>query len=233
MGISGSLERMTITAYAKSDFSERRGKFTVMINPEKYRRSYSICYNDVQAQGAPGGSPNFNKVPSEKVDFELVFDGTGVVPSALPGIMPYTSDGIYDQIEEFKSLVFHYNGKIHSPNFLKLAWGKLLFKCRLTSMDISYTLFKPDGTPLRARVNAAFQSYNNETELALEANKSSPDLTHIRTVVAGDTLPLMCYRIYGSSLPYLQVAAINGLTDFRKLKVGTQLAFPPLEGTEA
>lgn len=228
MGFSGSLERLVITACQKADYTSEVGRFTVYINPEKYSHSYKIRYNDVQAQGSSGGSPDFDKIPSEEVRFELVFDGTGVVPSAIPGVIPYTDDGVADQIEAFKSLVFTYNGNIHSPNYLKLSWGKLLFKCRLSTLELDYTLFKPDGTPLRARALATFVGYNDELQLALQAGKTSPDLTHVRTVEAGDLLPLMCYEIYGRSELYLQVAAINGLTDFRNLVVGRKITFPPL-----
>ncbi len=57
---------------------------------------------------------------------------------------------------------------------------------------------------------------------------SSPDLTHVRTVQAGDTLPLLCTSIYGSARHYLLVARHNGLDDFRQLQPGQQLQFPPL-----
>lgn len=223
-----NLEKMKITAYQKSDFTGEVGNFTVYINPEKYTHSYQIRYNDVQAQGSNGGSPDFNKVPSEKVNFELVFDATGAVPSPNPATPAAPADGVTKQIDAFKRLVFTFNGKIHSPNFLKLAWGTLLFNCRLSSLNFVYTLFKPDGKPLRARATAVFIGYNDEATLALMANKTSPDLSHVLTVKAGDTLPLMCYGVYGSSAYYPEVARVNGLTDFRQLVVGTQLLFPPL-----
>jgi hypothetical protein len=236
VGLTGSLEKMVVIAYQKSNFSSEVGRLTVAINPEKYSHGYKICWNDVQAQGSPGGSPNFNKIPSDTLKFELVFDGTGVIPPrlpglpvALPGVVPFLEDGVAAQIDAFKKLVFSYNGNIHSPNFLKLSWGTLLFKCRLQSMDIAYTLFKPDGTPLRARADATFIGYNDEVELALAAKKSSPDVTHVVTVKAGETLPLLCYRIYGSSALYPQVARVNGLVDFRALAVGSQVVFPPLQ----
>ena len=230
---SANLEKMVITAYAKNDFTAQVGQpFTVYINPEKYAHDYQIIYNDVQAQGSPGCSPDFNRMGEELINFELVFDGTGVVPAALAGNKStgrsFTEDGISSQIENFKAVVFSYNGNIHSPNYLKLVWGTLLFSCRMKSLSFNYTLFKPDGTPLRARANAVFVEYTNSVALAKEANKSSPDLSHWVKVVAGDTLPLLCYQIYGSSDYYIEVARANNLTYFSPLTVGRRLIFPPL-----
>ena len=86
----------------------------------------------------------------------------------------------------------------------------------------------PSGTPLRADAKVTFKEYLSPEAIKLLANKNSPDLTHIRTVKAGDHLPLMCYHIYGHSKHYVEVAAINNLTDFRALEPGTQIVFPPL-----
>jgi len=44
----------------------------------------------------------------------------------------------------------------------------------------------------------------------------------------GDTLPLLCHRIYGDSGYYADVARFNGLSSFRRLKPGLALHFPPL-----
>jgi nucleoid-associated protein YgaU len=231
MAFSGSLEKMVVQAYSDDTFKKKVGEFTVTINPASYTHTYQIRYNDVTAQGSSGGSPVFNRTPSDVVTFQLVFDGTGVVPTALPGVLPYTGDGIVKQISDFRALVFAYNGNIHSPNFLILSWGTLLFRGRLQSFKVNYTLFKPDGSPLRAKVDVTVKGYNDETELALRANKSSPDLSHVVTVKAGDTLPLLCYGIYGSSEPYIKIAEVNGLSDFRDLHPGQQLLFPAMQST--
>ena len=221
-----ALEKMKIKAYTDSKFTKQVGSdFLVYINPDKYAHTYSIEYDKKrQAQGSNGPSPIFNKYMSDNVNFELVFDGTGVVPSALPGA-PST---VEQQINAFRTLVYTYNGNIHRPNFLALSWGTLLFKCVLQKLNLNYTLFMSDGKPLRARANAHFLGFNDEVELALKADKKSADLTHVRTVKAGDTLPLMCFDIYGSSVYYPRVARVNGLIDFRNLVPGTQLMFPPL-----
>jgi len=38
----------------------------------------------------------------------------------------------------------------------------------------------------------------------------------------------MCYKEYGDSKYYYQVAQYNGLTDFKKLTAGTKIIFPPI-----
>jgi len=50
-------------------------------------------------------------------------------------------------------------------------------------------------------------------------------------VKEGDNLPLMTYRIYGDPKYYLEVAKANGIANFRKLKAGQMIVFPPIERT--
>jgi nucleoid-associated protein YgaU len=80
-------------------------------------------------------------------------------------------------------------------------------------------------------LSATFTSYTEQTLRLLEEKKESPDLTHARKVIAGDTLPLMTYRVYDDSSYYLQIAKVNGLISFRQLATNIDLRFPPLEKT--
>ncbi len=59
-------------------------------------------------------------------------------------------------------------------------------------------------------------------------DRHSPDLTHRRTVKPGDTLPYLCFQVYGDPRHYLYVAEHNALDDVRRLTVGRVLQFPPL-----
>ena len=230
---SGSLEHLVITAYSDAQYNSQTGDpFTVWINPASYTHDYSIAYADRQAPGSPGASPEYDRVGQEVITFDLVFDATGVIPPPIPGT-PLPSDGVAGLIDRFVKLVATVNGVIHRPNYLKLSWAQLQFQCVLSRLKINYTLFKPDGTPIRAKVSTTFLSYASEKQLAAEANMESPDMSHLVTVMAGDTLPALCHRIYGSSTYYLRVAAFNGLAGFRQLHPGMQLVFPPMTRTEA
>ncbi|WCM25665.1 hypothetical protein NDN01_16670 [Sphingomonas sp. QA11] len=227
---SGSLERMVVTAYSDAQYNSQTGlPFTVWINPASYTHDFTICYADRQAPGSNGPSPEYNRVGQESISFDLVFDATGVIPPPIPGT-PLPTDGVAGLIDSFIKLVATVNGVIHRPNYIKLSWAQLQFQCVLSKLKITYTLFKPNGTPIRAKVAATFMSFASEKQLAAEANMTSPDLSHLVTVVAGDTLPDLCHRIYGTSTYYLKVAAFNGLLGFRRLEPGMQLVFPPLKG---
>jgi hypothetical protein len=181
MTFSGSLEKMRIESFTDKRFSKRSKDeeardFSVLINPASYSHSLEILYNDQQAAGSSGTSPDFDRVSFESLKFELVFDGTGVISTALPDTR---NDGIKKQLDNFRKVVFDYEGKIRTPKYLILSWGTLYYQCRLSSHDFNYTLFKPDGTPLRARANVTFIAFNNERELENNTIKKSSDLSHL------------------------------------------------------
>jgi len=236
--MSGELIKLKIKAYSDERFSEEisEGEFKSLLNPDKYTFNYKIEQNNNQASGTSSSAVRFNKIPPENLDLEFVFDRTGVVvdygsPSTDADDKVYKDEGngIIDDIEKFKRVVFDYNGDKHRPNYLVISWGTLLFKGTLTEMNITYKLFKSDGLPLRASVRAKFKGFVEDNLRVARENNSSPDLTHVRMVKEGDTLPLMTYRIYGDPKYYLEVAKVNGIANFRKLKAGQMIVFPPIE----
>jgi len=224
MASSTDKGKLTIAAYSDAGFKSKVKSFTVSINPEEYTHNYAIKYTKSEAAGTAGEALKFNVYGGETVSFTIWFDGTG----AVPGSPKSDSTSIDQQIKDFRDAVFPYDGSTHGPNYLELTWGTLLFKCVITTLDFTYTLFNPDGEPVRASCKATFRRYASVSDLEKLAANSSPDMSHLVTVKAGDTLPLLCHRIYGSSTPYTQVARVNGLSGFRALTPGTRLLFPPL-----
>ncbi len=194
--------------------------FEVMLNPSSYSHSYSIGYNKKEALGQLASDTKFSGIKPEKVGFDIVIDGTGVVE--LGG------DDVKTQVKSLTGIVYKYDGNNHEPNHVRLLWGSLIFFGRLESMSVEYTLFKPSGEPLRAKIKLGFTGFMSKEEEALRANRSSPDLSHQIEVKAGDTLPALCYRVYKDSSYYLEVAKANNITNFRDIAPGSKLHFPPL-----
>ncbi len=216
-----SLQYLTIKGYKDNTFSSVTGSYRALINPDKYTHNYEISFNDEQGLGTPNASIKYKKSPPQGLNFELIFDGTGILSSSRTDVSA--------DIASFKKIVYDYNGDIHKPNYVKLIWGKgMNFKCQLTSLSFNYTLFKVDGSPLRAKASVSFKEYQNPTQNAATADNGSPDMTHEWIVKAGDTLPALSSKIYGDSSHYLKVAAYNKLENFRYLRPGTTIYFPPL-----
>lgn len=235
--MSGELIKLHIKAYSDPNFQTEvaNGDFRTLLNPEKYVFKYKVEQARQQGSGTSSSAPRYNRTAPEDLQLEFIFDRTGVLmyygeSGENDDRVSYDEGvGIADDVDLFKRVVYSYNGDEHRPNYLLISWGALLFKGVLTEMDITFKLFKPDGTPLRATASAKFTGFvEDNLRVALE-NNTSPDLTHVRTVKEGDTLPLMTQRIYGDSKYYLEVAKANRITNFRKLKVGQKVFFPPIE----
>jgi hypothetical protein len=219
--MKGELEKLVIKAYEQADYSgDAIAQFSAYINPSEITLAYDVEYDDGQGAGTTGSRMEFKKIKPGDLSLSFFLDGTGANGTVID---------VQQKIESFQQ-VTGYNGNIHRPNYLKIAWGTISVKrCVLKSASIAYKLFKPDGVPLRAVVSASFSdNSDDETRVAL-ARDLSPDLTHARIFSAGDSLPLLCYQIYGSPDYYLDVAEANNLLDFRNIQPGTRILFPPLE----
>jgi nucleoid-associated protein YgaU len=219
--MSGRLEKLLIKAYESADYSGSPvGLFESFVNPNEITLAYEMEYDAAQGSGTTGSRMNFKKVKPGDLSLTFFIDGTGANGNPID---------VQERVEQFQTIT-GYNGNIHRPNYLKVTWGTLQVKrCVLKSASIAYKLFKSDGIPLRAVITATFtDSTDDQTRVAL-AQDQSPDLTHVRLVKAGDTLPAMCFSVYGDPRFYLEVARVNGIDNFPKLVPGTRVFFPPLE----
>lgn len=199
--------------------------FTAMVNPAELSHEHSITYNTRPTLGQVASDAKFSAMNPDRLKFAIVLDGTGVVPSASPGAAPQDVQTLLMQLYQ---VVYSYVSDRHEPSHVRVLWGTIIFFGRLDTMSVRYTLFKPSGDPLRARVEMSFVGTMSKKEGELVSNKSSPDLSHTVLVVEGDTLPLLCDRIYSDASYYPEVARFNNLADFRRLQPGSRLHFPPL-----
>jgi hypothetical protein len=233
MAVIGKLEKMLILAFSDSESAENGGlsdaddSYEALINPETYTLAYKLKFSGGrQGQGTSGAQLRYEYTEPEEITFDFLFDNTGIIDGN-------PRDSVAGDIQRFKEVLIAYQGDSHEPRHFKLVWGEnSIFKGRVTEVSINHKLFRADGTPIRAVATVKFKSSIEEEKRASRENNSSPDLTHVRKVKAGDTLPLMCFRIYGDPKYYIQVAKVNGINNFRKLTPGTDIFFPPISKTK-
>ncbi len=230
------LQKLKITSFKDAKRESKKGEFEVMFNPTSIRQNYSIKYSRKQALNSTSRQAVYIFSNPRVLKLELIIDGTGVTEMGITQFKKKKS--VTEQVSDLIDKAFRMDESQHEPAYLTVEWGDLdwgeqekgaKFKCRLESVDITYTSFERNGTPLRAKLDVSLISDIEPERRVVEEGKESPDITHRRIVVQGDTLPLLTKEIYGTSKYYLQVAQANNLNDFRNLTPGQELFFPPLE----
>jgi len=246
------LSKMKILAFKDCNYTKFAGVYTAQINPDGYSLGYSVEFDEAQAGGTSGKSARMNVKKPDNLTLNFIFDSTGVIPPPIAaqnvireaGIdtnIPFFNEtqavarkldkeiGVEADLLLFREFLIGMDSEKHSVRHLILHWGTLLFKCVLTTLEVQYTLFNPNGVPIRATATATFKG--SIPDLLREAKEkfNSPDLTHVRTVKASDTIFNLCEEIYGDPALYIHVAEANGLTQFRNLQPGITIFFPPIE----
>lgn len=116
------------------------------------------------------------------------------------------------------------------PPFCLLQWGgNWHFKAVITNLSVRYTLFRQDGTPVRAIANLTLQEAEDDTDLPGTNPTSHAEPGYRKRVVQPhDTLALIAYQEYGDSSRWRPIADANKLTDPTSIETGQVLSIPPL-----
>ncbi len=215
----GELKKLTIESYADPEFQSHLDTFRVMFNPTGYSTKHEVEYEEDQGRGTSGLPQSYKQTKPTDFSISFVLDGTGASGPKVE---------VTDEVDKFLEVVQKYNGEEHRPPFVRVSWGTLLMDSVFKSAGVQYTLFRADGSPLRAKITATFTGFVADAKRVAEERASSPDLTHVHTVAAGENLPLLAHRYYGDYSLYLELAEFNGIDSLRRLEGGQKLLFPPL-----
>ena len=113
-----------------------------------------------------------------------------------------------------------------APHVL-FAWGRAItFRGYVESVAVRYTMFRGQGTPVRATVTVAMK----ELPIApARQNPTSGGRSGHRThrLVAGDTLASIAYAEYGDATRWRLLAEANGIDDPLRVREGAVLHVPP------
>ncbi len=128
-----------------------------------------------------------------------------------------------------------FDGDLHRPPVCLVSWGgtgeehDLPFKGVVTSLTQKFTMFLPDGTPVRATVDVTFKEYEDPGRQERRNPTHSPDRRRTRPVKRGDTLWSIAAVVYEDPSRWRPIADANGIANPRELVPGTELIIPALE----
>ena len=175
--------------------------------------------------GASAPSLRYAGAQSGKFSLSLVFDTTGTGAS----VTTHTNK-LLKRMEVDKTLA-DYDPQRNSgrPQWLTFHWGTQLhtFKAIISSLNVTFTYFASDGTPLRATVDASFDQYEaDDTWARQNPTSGTPNPQRTHQVLPGETLDRIAARYYGDATRWRAIAAANGISDPLAIRPGSLIAIP-------
>ncbi len=225
-----------------------KGTLMVQVGPNAYEE-YEIQFNpteltfDKQTQLAEIGIPGldaplqqFVRGNAEKLTLELFCDttdqGTGV-----------NARSVTNETDKFYQLV-KIVPELHAPPVVTFFWHdefsgnrvgpqygnhrRTSFTGVAESVRQRFTLFSPEGVPLRATITLTLREWRPLEQQLYELNLSSPDRTHRHVLGAGESLSALAARYYERPAEWRRIALGNGIEDPRRLAAGAALVIPSI-----
>jgi len=115
------------------------------------------------------------------------------------------------------------------PPMVMFQWGTTWsFKAVITDITQKFTLFRYDGTPVRATLDVTFLQAKEEMKFPGQnpTTISRPGFKR-RVVKEGETIDWIAYDEYGDSAMWRFIAETNNLDNPRRLRPGQELAIAP------
>lgn len=216
--------KMTITAYTDDGFSSAyKSALDLPVNPAKVKLSKGIRYAEDKQLGSLNGSNVYVRYQPETLYFECLLDMTNAMEE------DDEKKPVHDMVCALEERLYDYNTEGHRPSFVKVQYGDLTFFGQLKTFETEYTLFDPDGIPLRAELKVTLTGYCSQKEEKKQVSKRSPDVSRLVMLKEGQTLAALCHEIYGDPLLVGEVARFNNLNGYRNISAGMEILLPMLK----
>lgn len=240
-----SVEKLTIK-FEQGSPGNFKGELKVGFNPAQLAFSSSATWEHIEptlgSKSSAAGTTVFRSVTPETLTLSLFFDTYAPYPEAL-GMLAGAAASLASSVTSLagggvaapESVVkqtaavmqlARIDSELHRPPLCRLQWGPTtLFSGVLQSSSRTYTLFMPDGTPVRATMECTF------LEVAGASSKvelHSSDVAKSYVVRPGDTLMGIAAACFGDGSQWRRIAEENAIEDPRALVPGRVLAIPKL-----
>lgn len=220
--------KMSLIPHAKNPVkhgpNQAGAAFEAYVSPESFKHNMNLNFNTDNVANSAVDVFQFKGYGAEDCSFKMILDGTDkTAPSEGD-----TGEPVGKQIKSLTDTIYKYQGSIHKPYYVEVIWNRFQFYGNCKSMNVDYTLFDRQGLPLLAEVDLSFMILRDPEQAHKVGMTSSPDMTHVHTFKAGDNLTSICDDIYDDPSYYIQIAQLNKISNFRNIKPGTKVIFPPL-----
>lgn len=196
-------------------------RIPVLFNPEEYTVNRDLSYAQLAVPGLSAPVVQFVHGNAQTVELTLLLDSYEKSAQAAAGsdvrLLTNRVVGLMDIA-----------ASLHAPPPVIFAWGSLTFTCVVTRCVQHFILFRPDGVPLRARLDLTLSEFRNIELEAREVKRETADYSKTHLVTEGESLPAIAFASYGDATRWRPIALANAVDDPYELAVGASLAIPRL-----
>ncbi|MFZ0318997.1 MAG: LysM peptidoglycan-binding domain-containing protein [Candidatus Sulfotelmatobacter sp.] len=209
---------------------------SVNFNPTEYTLNKGAQIVEVAIPGLDSPILQFVRGQAETLSLDLFFDST-------ESGMDDNATSVTELTDQFYQLV-KIDGTTHAPPICFFSWGADFpgqrsyistgsqlrngFQCVVESVRQRFTLFSPQGVPLRATLTVSLKEYKTLSEQIAEINFQSADHTQTHVVQIGETLSQIANDAYNDPTQWRAIADQNSILDPLQLTPGAILEIPPL-----
>jgi nucleoid-associated protein YgaU len=198
------------------------GEVTFQYNPTKYAVAKNVEWKDVQQKGTDAPPVEFVQGKGRSVTMELMVDDLEAGKNVAERV---------EQLEKF-TRVNQGNakdGKKPRPPRVQFFWSDAPkpFPAVIKTLNVTYTMFHPDGRPARATINLTLQ------EVKADKPKQNPtsgggEGQRSHRVVPGETLDVIAFHELGAATHWRYIAELNNIDDPLAIRPGQHLVIAPL-----
>lgn len=209
----------------------------VQFNPTELSFSKGAQITEIPIPGLDSPLLQFVRGQNETLSVDLFFDSTeSGMGAGARSVTEYT-DQFYQLVKiEPDShappvCTFIWNDSFPGSN-LALQMGnqnRNAFQCVVESVRHKYTVFSPEGIPLRANLSLTLREYKTLEEQLKQLNLNSPDRTQVYVLQSGETLSSIAGKHYRRPGRWRLIADQNEIDDPRRLTPGVFLNLPPMK----
>ena len=117
------------------------------------------------------------------------------------------------------------------PPLCRFVWGKIRsFLGYASSVTVTFKMFLPDGTPVRADAKISLNQYKDDDVFKKQNPTSYSEPRKMWVVTEGERLEWIAYQEYGHPRHWRHIAATNGIMNPLDLRPGQVLKLTPLPG---
>ena len=203
-----------------------------LFNPEGFTVERTNQFTEVNIPGLPSSTFQFVKGGARTLTMDLFFDtyekkmDVRIFTDRITG---WDSGSMFSKLPDIAKGLMDIDSDLHAPPVCLFIWGAYIFPCIIERVTKRFTMFLPEGIPVRATLKITLKECKEVITQLRETPLQSADRTKTWTVKAGESLWFIAAKEYGNPALWRPIAEANKIDNPRVLKPGRELIIPPLE----